>query len=242
MSAVAHQLDFEAERRRDLESLYTARFFRRRFAITPRLVEAVSRAIAKEPHELSCLYIWGVHAKPAPDAHDDDTISHLHALLKRMEVHLQVKVILDVLLADSHGELNEVAVDRSAPYATGITRRLEQRGWRVYRMSDLWRNANITRTSIDELGSRLDVVSTAPRLLLFAGKHYRGTSAERGARRYLAARLLEQPVVSERFKGHLLLTPVEPTLDAIQPDMPIMHIWTRKKGCSAKPWFAPERV
>ena len=217
--------------------LYATRFFRKRPQITPALLRVVSGALHSPNSALKCLYIWGVHEKPLPDSDDDATIAHLQALLERIGSLLRVNLTMQIVIADSHGQLNEARSELSDQYARAITARLKVCGWGVLRMSDLWRDGDITLTKVDELASHLDVASDAPRLLTFAKLHYHGASAEQGARRYLAARLLERPVLSSRFEQHILLTPVEPALDSIQPQLPIFHIWTRKKGCSAKPWF-----
>jgi hypothetical protein len=220
-----------------LARLYAVRFFRSRYPITPDLCELVSRAAQATPPELRALYIWGAHEKEVPDQADQDTLSHLRSLLLRMESVLGLTVSLQVVIADVHGTLNQVSPERSGRYAAAISNHMRERGWHVQWMSDLWRDAEITLERVEEVAVGLDVASDAPRLLRFSGRHFRGSSADEGARRYLAARLLERPVLSRHFRDHIYLTPVEPSLDFVQPELPIFHVWTRKKGCSAKPWF-----
>jgi hypothetical protein len=223
-----------------LAPLYTARFFRRRYPITPALCEAISRGAMATPRRLPTLYIWGAHEKRALDVADEDTLQHLRALLARIESMLEIPVAPQVVIADSHAQLNEIDPETSSSYAESIALRMREYGWNVHRMSDLWKEAGITLERIVKEATDMDVVSHAPRLLIFAGRHYRGASTDDGARRYLVARLLEKPLLSKRFSHHIFMTPVEPSLDFVQPDLPTFHIWTRKKGCSAKPWFTQE--
>lgn len=219
-----------------MTALYSARFLRAHPPLDEGLRACLQGAV--RDGALAAFLLWGVSDKPGPDEHDDRTMAHLDALLARLDATLRCHTVFTLLLCDSHAELNCVQPEAAGAYAGGVATRAEGRGWQVLRMSALWRDGGITLDHVDRLAAQLDVAETLPRLARFAFRHYRGADPHAGARRYLAARLLEKPVLARRFARSIHLSPTEPTLALVQPALPTLSIWTERKGCSAKPWFA----
>src|ERR1700722_4898274 len=116
VSGVAH-MNSDEDCADSVTCLYATRFFRKRPQITPALLRVVSGALHSPNSALKCLYIWGVHEKPLPDSDDDATIAHLQALLERIGSLLRVNLTMQIVIADSHGQLNEARSELSDQYA-----------------------------------------------------------------------------------------------------------------------------
>lgn len=217
-------------------ALYSARFFRAHPCI-----DAAMRARLQGAAAGGCLatfFLWGVNEKAALDACDIRTMTHLAALLERIDATLHCRTTFTIVVCDSHGALNCADAATACAYAAAVAEEAAGRGWHVLAMSALWRDAGLSLDRVDQLAGTLDVAAALPRLERFAALHYRGVDAHTGARRYLAARLLEKPLLTRHFAQAIHLTPTEPALALVQPSLPTFYIWTERKGCSAKPWFA----
>ena len=223
-----------------LERVYAARFFRRHPVLTPALRSLIEDVLAHRSPRLPVFMLWGVHEKGSADALDDQTMDHLSALLDRMHIVLSSEPAMTIVLCDSHAAVNCIDSDRAEAYMTAVESRAQARGWTTLRLSSLWQAGGLHASDVDTLAPTLCVGRDAPRLLEFASKHYRGAGAAAGAARYMAARLLERPLLAQRFAGSIHLTPSEPSLDPLQPELPTFNIWTWRKGRSGKPWFTKE--
>lgn len=224
-----------------LNLLYSARFFRRRPELTPALMEILTAVLEGRAEAVPVFMLWGVHEKRAADSLDDRTMAQLSALIERLHATLLCPAPMTIALCDTHASVNGVDAVHASAYADDVTRRAHARGWQVVRVSTIWERYGISMAQVDNLVPSLGSDPLLPRLTSFAQRHYRGTAdVQAGATRYLAARILERPVFEQQFAGALHLTPSEPAIDAIQPDLPTFHIWTWRKGCSAKPWFNQE--
>lgn len=223
-----------------LGRIYATRFFRSRPAVTPALLEVLRQATNNPNFTLRTFLLWGINEKSDTDSRDDATMLHLSHLIERIASTLRCRVTLTIVLCDTHGLVNRADPIKGEQYAASVQAKASAHGWDVQRMSAIWNEEAISMEMVDHLAAHLDVKEKFPRLVRFAELHYRAQDTETGASRYMAARLLEKPALSRRFRGQIHLTPVEPALDELQPELPTFHIWTCRRGCSAKPWFSLE--
>lgn len=220
-----------------IEQLYCTRFFRKRPVPTPLLLSTLRHAIVEAPAPLKLFFLWGVHGKTHVADDDHQAMDYLAAFLEYVSLRLSVKTQMTIVICDTHGAINRVDNGTADEYAAQIESAADTRGWDTLRMSNLWQVAGISLDMINEKSKLVDIETDAPRLVQFAHRYYLGSDAEDGARRYLAARLLEKPLLTQKFQGAIHVTPVEPSLHFLQPELPDFYVWIKKRGCSTKPWF-----
>ncbi len=223
-----------------VERLYCTRYFRKRPAPSQILLDTLRRALADVSSPLNLFFLWGVHEKPHIAEDDHQALDYLAAFMEYISLRLSVKTQMTLVICDTHGAINRVDNGTIDEYAAQIESAVNTRGWEMLKMSRLWLNAGISLDTVNEKAKLVDIETDAPRLVQFAHRYYLGSDAENGARCYLAARLLEKPLLTQRFQGAIHVTPVEPSLHFLQPELPDFYVWIKKRGCSIKPWFSVE--
>lgn len=223
-----------------IDQLYCTRFFRKRPAPTQLLLATLRRTLAENSPPLELFFLWGVHGKPGIAEDDLQSLDFLAAFLAYISLRLSVKTRMTIVICDTHGAINRVDNDTAEVYAAQIEVAANALGWDTITMSSLWQNAGISLDLVAEKAKFVDIETDAPRLAQFASRYYLGHDAAEGARCYLAARLLEKPMLTKIFQGAIHVTPVEPSLHFLQPELPDFYVWIRKRGCSVKPWFPVE--
>lgn len=223
-----------------VERLYCTRYFRKRPAPSQMLLATLRSALADASSPLNLFFLWGVHGKPHIAEDDHQALDYLAAFLEYVSLRLSVKTQMTIVTCDTHGAINQVDNGTADEYAAQIESAANARGWDTLRMSSLWQEAGISLDTVNAKAKLVDIETDAPRLVQFARHYYLGPDAEDGARRYLAARLLEKPVLTQKFQGAIHVTPVEPSLQLLQPELPEFYVWIKKRGCSVKPWFPAE--
>lgn len=220
-----------------IADVYCTRFFRRRPS-GHSLNTTLRDALCAVPPRLRLFLLWGVHKKEQVGADDHETIEFLSKFQQYLTQRLSVAINMTIVVCDTHAEVNGIASDAREPYVDGVISAVTTRGWSALRMSSLWEEGGISIQTVKSRAATLDVETYAPRLIQFAHHYYLGGDAVDGASQYLAARLLEAPLLERRFQGAIHVTPTEPSLRHLQPFLPEFYIWLRKRGCSVKPWFS----
>lgn len=222
-----------------IERLYCTRFFRKRPVPTQALLATLRHAL-EFSSPLKLFFLWGVHGKIRVAEDDHQALDYIASFLDYLSLRLSVDTQMTVVTCDTHGAVNMVNADTAEEYAAQVESAANSRGWATLRMSKLWEVAGISLDMVNAKAKVVDVETCAPRLVQFARCYYFGGDAEEGARRYLAARLLEKSMLTQKFQGSIHVTPVEPSLQYLQPELPEFYVWIKKRGCSVKPWFPVE--
>lgn len=231
----------DEELQKVIERIYCTRFFRKRPTPSQALFSSIRNSLLEFPSPLRLFFLWGVHGKPCVEKDDLQALDYLLDFLNFLSIRLAVKNHLTIVVCDTHGAINKVNPKTAEEYASQVEVAIIARGLAVLRMSDLWLHAGISHHVVDSMAETLNVEVDAPRLLQFAHRYYLGQDVVDGASRYLAARLLEKSMLTKMFQGAIHVTPVEPSLQFLQPELPEFYVWIKKRGCSVKPWFPVEK-
>lgn len=220
-----------------VDGLYRSRYFRQRPRVTQLLLTTLRESMQQVPARLRMFFLWGVHGKPDIGLDDRKALEYLFELLGYLSRQLDMKTEMTLVICDTHGAVNHAPREGMESYIEGIESSATEYGWPTLRMSTLWEDEGITLEAVRKRAPALDIPREASRLVQFAGQYYLGDDPAKGAREYLAARLLERSILSRRFKGFIHVTPVEPSLQFLQPELPEFYVWIGKRGNSVKPWF-----
>ena len=223
-----------------VSNLYRSRYFRQRPKPTLQLLETLRLGLHANPARVGLVFLWGVHGKTGVGDDDLKAMAYLKQFLDYLSVQFAAVINMTIIVCDTHAAVNRAPDTYREQYAGGIEAEATHYDWATQRMSGLWQQHGITMEAVAAEALKIDVESSAPRLVEFAHRYYKGRDAVEGARRYLAARLLEKPVIADAFKDCIHVTPVEPSLYFLQPNLPEFHVWLTKRGCSVKPWFPRE--
>lgn len=219
------------------ERLYARRFFRKRPECSPRLRSLLQDCLAVPPIPMRLLFLWGVHAKLGLNSDDSHSMNFLEAFRSHLSQCLSAAPTMTVVVCDAHAKVNCIDPRVAERYALDTETEAAHRGWDTIRMTQLWSEAGISLDQILLYAQTLNLVGERESLVFSAKRLYNGAYPEEGARRYLAARLLEQPILTSRFAGYIHVNPTDPSLHYLQPDLPEFNVWTAKRGFSMKPWF-----
>ncbi len=220
-----------------ISTLYRQKYFSRKIEVTEDLVEIILDSLMSEEPILRVFYFWGVHKKKHVNKFDLKALSFLEHLIGYFSEHFCCAVDMQLILANTHAEINGVQHDSIKQYSAEIQEQAMTYGWHTSYVSELWARNGISIKKVDELANRLSDEQVGDFLLAFAKKYYLGKDKLRGAKRYIAARLLEKPVFEEKYKGLIQFTAADPRLQFLQPDLQHFYIWTLHRGRSGMPWF-----
>jgi hypothetical protein len=223
-----------------LDGLYRSKFFRQRPKATDQMLEALWGVVHAKSRPLELFFLWGVHGKPGTDGDDGQAMSYLSRFLEHLSVALGAPAAMTIVACDTHADVNLVTGTGRDRYVAGIRGLAGEYGWNTIRMSEIWRAHGITLEHVAELANKPEVIALSSQLVPFARRYYRGNHPEDGAAQYLAARMLEKPALEKRFRGFIHVTPINPALHYLQPDLPEFYVWLARRGGSVKPWFPKE--
>lgn len=186
--------------------------------------------------ELRFVMFWGALGKQIADDRDNETIRFLNEYRRRIE-ESGGKVEIKVLLADSHARMNGIDDLTTYTYLQNVKELLEKKGFKVEYLSSLWKKWGLDKTTInrDADAAKITDGKLAECLRRASERYFRG-DPEQGYKVYYIMRRKERKHLEHEFKGHVFLTFNNPLFREILPDMPTLHIRS-KKGSSKPPWI-----
>jgi len=224
---------------RILKRIYRKRFFSKKIIKSSELTTIINKSVI-EGETLKLFYLWGIYDKRNKNNYDDLALLFLSKFINHIKAVVECPVEFTIVLTDAHAKINLIAPETTSAYSNEIQAWAFTQKWRVVMLSDIWMKYGLTEEQISDYIETMPANSIDKLLMNFSTKYYKDKDKEKGAMRYYAARTLEKKIIEDDFASYIHITAADTRLDYLQPDMPHFHIWTLKKGKSAKPWFLSE--
>jgi hypothetical protein len=224
-----------------IQALGNRRFLRCPIARSDDLEVAVRTALARsEPIEV--VILWGKGNKRQPDLAEKYAARFLARYAERVRRTWSPGVRYSALFADTHARLNGYGDAESQFYFRKVRSILGSVVDKFGFLSDLWG----TEINWDALARRAAVLDDREWVLLDARmnllrgavRHSVRGDPVRLARLYYVVRRAEARLLARAFPGCLYGTYEGAERDSLQPDLPVLHIYSWARGRSVRPWNA----
>lgn len=197
----------------------------------------VSNAIHRsEP--ISFVLYWGKGRRAHAGVNEEKCLSFLSGMASEICATYSSGAFFDILYTDTHAHLNGYKPDEISIYGNDIRTLAERRLFRLTRLSQVCRKAELNKVSgpsnFDPREQQL-----TEKLVECAEKWYRGSGcARKGALEYYNMNMIERLAVQVVFPKSIFITFNGPEFrDIFPPSLPIFYMYSIKKGTSVKPWF-----
>lgn len=219
-----------------IEKIYRQKFFASRIR-NAHAIDILIEGLIQNHSAFKMFYLWGLHKKKVMDCYDRRALHFLLDLVQYVSSKLHCSTSLTMVLADSHARVNNVPEDSISLYCKSAKECFDEMKWDTLLLSHLWAENGLTISIVDQHASCLADNMVNHSASVFAQKYYFGDDKVFGAKRYVAARILEKPILEKKFKDFVHVTAADPINLSLQPSLPFFHVWTVHRGRSVKPWF-----
>lgn len=197
--------------------------------IEARIVDAI-----RADRPLTFVLYWGKGPRDSVAAPDVACLDYLASMCRRVAAVHGPGATFGLIFTDTHAALNghpHMAYER---YFTEVSGQAASRGFRGCRLGDIVRT---TSPVVDDAGESDE--EHVELLMRSADRWFRGAgTAHDGARRYLAANMIERQAVERAFPEAIFATFNGSDFDFLFPvRLPRFYMYSLRKGCSVKPWF-----
>jgi hypothetical protein len=228
----------------------------------------VQTRIEKGKKDLHFIKYWGASDKRFPDKCDLYALLHLFGFLRILERHYKMEVHLTIIFTDTHVMLNGYSSSDYINYFKGIRQILNEYNYNHVLMSDVLSAyiksnnlngvyglnysifTNNLKHNIPELlkGNKsfeLLIKSASKHSLRYSKKQlfddFYFESAEHAAKAYIILNQIEKIYIEKVFSQSVLLTYTsDEENELIAPDLPIVQIYSYRKGIRSRPWFSKD--
>ncbi|MCZ6766561.1 MAG: class I adenylate-forming enzyme family protein [bacterium] len=225
-----------------LKKLTAWKYKRSKPSDAERIIEILQSAYLKGA-PVRFLTYWGCGKRDSIMDIDKTTIDRLAEYLRDADLVEQARPTLTMMLNDMHSTINGIPRAQFETYYAEIAEYAHSAGFLTVFQSAAWRNAKLDVGAVIEearsraFDERWAAFPDREKLLVQAGKHFRGDCNESGARSYALACLTERGTFAKQFPEHIFLTYNGPSMNACLPDLPTLYLYSYKKGKTEKPWF-----
>ncbi|HHD63114.1 MAG TPA: hypothetical protein ENK96_01845 [Desulfobulbaceae bacterium] len=229
-----------------LKAINKRRFLRKRFnekqavCVTRRLRHVVSQGEA-----VKFLMMWGVGTKQETGCWEEYALAQLEGMFREIKKIWPVGAALKIVFADTHARINripEAVIEHYYSSLLHLIKRIPAFQSELIRLSALWNKCR-RRPEDVACGKSPDSLISREQYEFIkknATKRYYGADPEEGARRYLKARLADNMILEAEYSDHIFLTYNNPAVMApFQPELPVLYVWSLRRGRSCSPWFLP---
>ncbi|HEY2511212.1 MAG TPA: class I adenylate-forming enzyme family protein [Polyangiaceae bacterium] len=227
-----------------LGSLNSWKYKRAQPSDMDRLREIVQHALVRGT-PIPFLSYWGCGVRDNLSDLDRMALERLHEYAQGVKRLPQISSVTTLIFTDTHARNNRIPEERMNRYFEAIRGHAEGLGMRTVLMSELWADAGLTVSKIQEAAKHADFEAAwsahplRDRLIDQAGKHVEeGGDPAHAAKHYLATCSQESRALAERFAGGIFATYNHPDFDCVSPLLPKVYLSSFKEGTSVKPWFA----
>jgi len=198
-----------------------------------RMLELISEAVNRNEPVPFVLY-WGKGLRAEIADPDKQCLDFLANLTHRVRDVYAPGAQVQLLLTDTHAQLNGHEQHTIDPYYADIAAAAERRGFATRRLSDVNRSVN---DAWNNEGDAPEHVLNS--LRASARKWYRGGgSADDGAAAYYKLNMLEKHTVEISYPRSIFITFNGSEVRDLFPDsLPVFYMYSLKRGFSVKPWF-----
>lgn len=216
-----------------LAAFNTWSFKREQPSNVPLIESRVADAIRSDKPLTFVLY-WGKGPRDAIAAPDVACLEYLAAMCNRVAGVHAPGAEFCLIFTDTHAALNGHPHAAYERYFAEVGDRAAALGFKGFRLGDIVRAAG--PIAIDASHLEEEHVTL---LMRSADRWFRGSgTAHEGARRYLAANMVERQAVERAFPAAIFATFNGSEFDFIFPSrLPRFYMYSLRKGCSVKPWF-----
>ncbi len=192
------------------------------------------------------LMMWGVGTKQETGCWEEYALNQLSKMFREIKKRWQAGCSLKIIYADTHARINRVKEAAIEHYYASVMRLISN--WdngiqtEMIRLSALWAEGG---QGIQNVGAKRALNSILSKeqyefIKRNAKLRYHGADYEEGARRYVRARLRDNVILKARYSDHIFLTYNNPAvMGALQPNLPLLYVWSLRRGRSSSPWFMP---
>ncbi len=202
------------------------------------MLEAIAHAIARA-QPLSFALYWGKGPRCSLANPDIQCLDFLHSLADRVKEGYAPGALLNLILTDTHAELNGHPQSRISKYFNEVAAEARERGFQTCLLGDLVRASNSSAST----GQNDEEIqqTTLLKLIASARKWYRGSGTpEDGARTYYRMNMVERRAVQAAFPNSIFMTFNGSDMRALFPQhMSIFYMYSLRRGFGVKPWFLP---
>jgi L-tyrosine isonitrile synthase len=204
------------------------------------LTTVVGRALELSA-PLSFVLYWGKGPRAVVCAPERQCLDFLAVMGQRVADIYQPGAKFELLLTDTHAELNGHPVDEVCAYFASVSREASDRGFTTRPLSSVVEHSGVRLNSAN---SAVSLPETLSSLEDCAEKWYRGKGRPSdGAAAYYAMNMHEKRAVELCFPQAIFVTFNSNSLRVLFPDkMPIFYMYSLRKGCAIKPWFMDDEA
>ncbi len=213
---------------------------------------------------------WGAGEKRRATKEDIQAILFVFGALKTIERSYNLKCDLIIIFTDTHAYLNGYSHEQTLDYFSDIIESLNIVNFNHIKMSDLIKpilkeeGINNVNKLIDNIINKCNKCENMnslplPRNIRFeymakSAKRYSKrvsftqshslifNSPESSANAYIQLNLKERIIVKEKFQKSIFITYVSEAEDFLLPSLPIMRVFSVRKGFRSRPWFIKEEM
>lgn len=210
--------------------------FKREQPSSVELLTAVTIHAQQRSAPLSFVLYWGKGQRAAVRAPERQCLDFLAKMGRRVANVYGPGAQFELLLTDTHAELNGHPGDEVRAYFADVTALAAERGFTTRLLSSV-----VAQSGVQPNETKLDAPSheTLIGLEACAEKWYRGLGRPiDGAAAYYAMNMREKRAVELCYPQGIFVTFNSGAQRVLFPDrMPIFYMYSLRKGCAIKPWF-----
>ena len=179
---------------------------------------------------------WGKGPRVAIGAAELQCLDFLASLGQRVADIHEPGTHFELLLTDTHAELNGHPCQQTRAYFEDVTAAATDRGFTTRLLSSVVAHSGVSTNTSNIAAPSHETLSGLEEC---AEKWYRGQGpAIDGAAAYFAMNMHEKRAVEICYPRAIFITFNSSALRVLFPDqMPIFYMYSLRKGCAIKPWF-----
>ncbi len=219
-----------------------SREYRRDF---PFLEDVLEKNIIKSLNNktpLEFVGFWGAGEKEAIDNHDKNALRYFKSYIENIKSVFAPEIKITWILSDAHAKNNGYAEEKYTKYLEQIKVALEEAGFQVIYLSQLWEKWNLKEQDIQESLEKQEKnwwskVAIAAQLEKQAQKRFKMDDFVFGAQKYYIMRKLEKPHLEKEFKDCVFFSFNDGQTQSLLPKLPSIYLYSENRGISDVPWF-----
>src|SRR3989338_7693536 len=226
----------------EIYKVLTKKKYNRNSPFLPAEIKKIITRCVKSKVPIPLIGFWGIGFKSQINWADEATCDFFNKLNQEVSKAYSQGILFTFILAIPHGLHNGVSKETIENYLTGVKSLFEKNGFNWIILDDLWRGHGISFEEIDKELKRKPKdwwtkMDNAAILEKRAAERNQRLSPKLAAQKYVVMRELEKPMLETQFKGQIFHAFADSGFKNVLPHMPILFLYSYKKGRSASPWF-----
>ena len=193
------------------------------------------------------LGLWGIARRPMVNSADFSACEQLNNLLQKVKSCYSPGVDVTLIVATGHGLHNGIDLATIESYAQAAEALFDEFGFQHSRLDVVWERGRIDLKVVESAYHEMTTgwwenVPHAEVLEKQAAKHNSRLPPREAAQQYVVMRKLENPILETTYNDSIFFTYSGKNDRFLLPKLPIIHLYSVKRGTSHPPWFMDEDI